>query len=182
MRGELDTRALPYEAIEGSYANNRAPTDRPPIPKPGDRLLYRRYHFDQDPIPVVVVWAQDPDDTSLVHVDPRAGRVRDPNLWHLVKDPYGYPIADGDDWAYARHPDPWPQVRVRGTWADSPGMEPFEREAITREARMRGSSGWLPLGWRGRPLRMVGTILLVPVAPAYQRFLLEKAARQAGGG
>lgn len=164
---ELATRGVPYEPVEVSYANNRPHSERPPIPVVGVRVLYRREPYDQHPVPVRVVWVQPVDDESLVHSYPGFGPARDPNLWTLVRDETGRPILDDGVPRYVPHSDPWPQVRVRGEWPASPGQAPEVRDAVCREARLRGSPGWLPLDWRTRPVRLPHELSTIdrPVLP-----------------
>lgn len=171
---EADTRLVPYERIEVSHATNRPYAERPPVPRVGDELFYRRNYWDQDPVRARVVWVQDLDDRE------------DPNLWALVRDHNGNPILDAGVPRYGRAADPWPEVRLRGEWAD-PGSTPHEREAITREARLRGSPGWLPLNWRERPVRLPSELYLIerpPLPPAnvpYAEFLAGQHRLAQGG-
>jgi|SRR2546430_2278432 len=156
MLTELDTRHLPYERIELTFAANRPHAERPPLPHVGEQLLYRREYWDQHPVPVTVVWVQDLQDRT------------DPNLWHEAKDLHGAPIVDRDGARFYRTADPWPEVRLRGMWPPYEGAKPELREALTREARLRGSPGWLPLDWRLRPVRTPAELYLIerpPLAP-----------------
>lgn len=166
MLDELQTRLVPWEPIEVSHARNRPLAERPPLPKPGEQVWYRRFDWGIDPrtgdtIPpelAVVLEVQDPADTSDQHYMPDIGWVRDPNLWHLVRDAYGHPVRDGDALRYAPVADPWPRLMLR---------RPNGRTAQTRESRLRGSAGWLPLDYQRRPgrSRLPGD-LLAAVRPA----------------
>lgn len=154
MRSELDTRHLPYEPVEVSYATNRPAGERTPIPVVGQQVLYRREFWDQEPVQVTVVSVQDLGDRS------------DPNLWRLVRDVHGNPMPGPDgDVLMVPVPDPWPLLWLRGWWPPYPGGKPEEREAQTREARLRGSPGWLPLDWRLRPVRTPQEFALVARPP-----------------
>lgn len=152
MRREIDTRDVPYERIELSWAKNRPFTERPAVPSPGDRVFYRRNDWDQDPLLVTVLEVQDPNDKS------------DPNLWQalrnyhgqLLRDPLGRPL-------YKLLPDPWPWIRVQ--WWEEAGKEDVERQGVTREARLRGSPGWLPLNWRDRPVRLPEELVGLDLPP-----------------
>lgn len=150
MLTELHTRMIPYEPIEVSHARNRPLDERSPIPKVGDKVFYRREFWDQEPLLTTVVFVQDLNDKS------------DPNLWHLVRDIYGNPIVDYGVVRYAQVADPWPEVMVE--WEEVYKSTPSgvtTRRAVTREARLRGSPGWLPLNWRFRLVRTSGELLSV---------------------
>jgi hypothetical protein len=141
MRTELDTQHVPYDVREYNWALNRPYHERPALPRPGDMVFYRREAWDQNPVLVTVVAAADLRDRT------------DQNLWQPVHDPAtGQLLYDNGVPRYAPVPDPWPWVRLTGRWAV--GGEMAERDAITMEARLRGSPGWLPLDWRDRPVRL----------------------------
>lgn len=139
---EWNTRHVPYEQVEVSHARNRPLAERPLIPVPGDRVFYRREYWDQHPVAAVVVEVQDLNDHS------------DPNLWIVVRNIYGRPIQDDGVTRYAQAPDPWPELRL--AYVDDHDQT---RYALTRESRMRGSPGWLPLDWRLRPVRLPEELL-----------------------
>lgn len=151
---EIATRWVPWEQAEFSHARNRPLSERPPLPKVGDQVWYRRYDWCHNPATgeveepelVVVVEVQDPDDTTLACHLPDIGMVRDLNLWHLVRDNLtGRPRVDEHgEWLYVHVADPWPWVRLR---------RPNGMLAETRESRLRGSAGWLPLDYLSRPER-----------------------------
>lgn len=130
---ELDTRLVPWEAHELSWARNRPPSERPPLPQPGDEVYYRHQHWDRDVAPATVTWVQDLDEHD------------DGNLWILVRDIHGEPIIDHGVPRWVRCPDPWPLVRL--DTGDMHGV------LHALESRVRGSAGWLPLDWRSRPER-----------------------------
>ena len=112
----------------------------------GDRVCYRRDNW-ADPVLATVVEVQDLDDHD------------DPNLWQEVKDTQGQPIYDGSgEPLYVPVADPWPWVLLSPD--DAPG-----RLAQTREARLRGSAGWLPLHWRTRHVRLPSEVVLRPLRP-----------------
>jgi hypothetical protein len=144
---ELDTRLLPWEAQEISWAWNRPHRERPPLPKPGDRVRYRHQHWDAETVPAVVVSVQDPDELD------------DGNLWILVRDIDGQPIFDDGVPRWVRCPDPWPLVRL--DTGDLYGV------VNTLESRVRGSAGWLPLDWQARPerARLPSELALLPREP-----------------
>lgn len=150
MVDELGTRIVPWEQVEFSHARNRPHAERVPHPAPGDRVWYRRHDWchnlatgeHEEPELATVVEAQPLDDTATAHWWPNVGPSRDPNLWHLIRTPQGHPALDAlGQMAYAPVADPWPWVRLR---------RPNGLIAETREARLRGSAGWLPLDYRDR--------------------------------
>jgi len=134
---ELATRPVPWDRIEITWARNRPHHERPPLPAAGDQVWYRRHDWchnlgsgeTEEPEMVTVVEAQSLDDRT------------DPNLWHHVKDAFGRPIHDAGIPRMAPVADPWPWIRVR---------RPNGLIAETREARLRGSAGWLPLDYLDR--------------------------------
>jgi hypothetical protein len=154
-----------------SHARNRPLSERSPLPLTGDRVWYRRHEWDRDPtsgehVPpelAVVVEVQDPLDTSDQDYVDGVGWVRDPNLWHLVRDIHGRPIrqpmVDGGALRYAPVADPWPWVRLQRPNGIVDG---------TREARLRGSAGWMPLDYLTRPerWRLPSEIALLSTRPA----------------
>jgi len=132
---ELATRAMPWEQIESAWARNRPLTERPAIPSVGDLVCYRHNEWSPEVEQIQVLEVQD------------AGDRADPNLWHTVRDINGAVLlaADGTP---ATEPvaDPWPWLLFR--------RDPLStRLTMAREARLRGSAGWLPLDWRQRPER-----------------------------
>lgn len=166
MLTEIQTRAVPYEQIEITFARNRPIMERPSIPKPGDYVFYRAEYWDQNPVSARVVEVQDPNDKS------------DPNLWQQVRDGSGVPIIDSGVPRFAPVADPWPWVRLEYEVL-VPGRNDqwVTKSAMTRESRMRGSPGWLPLNWRSRPVRLPNELrqierpLLRPVNVPLPQFL-----------
>ncbi len=151
MLDEIGTRGVPWEHAEVAWATNRPLSERPPLPSVGERVWYRRHEWNRDaqgrevlPELAEVVEVQPVNDTSLVDHDPDIGRTRDPNLWHLVRDAQGKPLRDAGQVRYAPVADPWPLVTLRR----ANGL--IEQ---TREARLRGSAGWLPADYLRRPER-----------------------------
>lgn len=129
---EVDTRFIPYASWEYTWAHERPGPHRTPIPAVGDQVCYR--HDSWGPVvrvEVVSVWPLDD--------------VGDPHLWRVEMDGMGNPLALDGRAVFAQRLDPWPILRVR---------VPRLGLGDTREARLRGSPGWLPLDWetRFRPL------------------------------
>jgi hypothetical protein len=111
------------------WAWEREPEEREDHPRPGEHVLVRTEEW-AEPVPAVVIEVQDivrPNDGHGSHYAP------DPNVWHPVT---------GD-----LHPDPWPWVTVR--LGHDPGSG---REMKVKEARVRGSAGWLRPGSRWHQL------------------------------
>lgn len=161
MLDELGTRLVPWARIEVTCARNRPESERPPLPVPGDRVWFRRFDWDHDkfsgetvePELAVVIAVQPVDDRTPVDVaDGVPGLVRDPNLWQLIRNVHGEPLWDdvADDWVYRPAPDPWPWVDLQRDNDEWDHPRPVER---TRESRLRGAAGWLPLDYRQRPER-----------------------------
>lgn len=131
---ELDSRSIPYEQREVTFALNRPPHLTQPWPTVGQRVLYRRHDWSTVAVPATILEVQDPDDYA------------DPWLWHTVRDPNGNVVLTDDEVPLrSRVADPWPWVRLR---PDDNLGEVVE----TREGRLRGSAGWLPLSWRPNPV------------------------------
>src|SRR5271167_2003531 len=132
---ELSTRLIPIEPSEISYALNRHPDEKTAWPICGQRVEYRHRMWEQHTYPAVIIEVQDPEDRT------------DTWLWHAVRDVNGNLLYDAGMPRFVRVADPWPWVALRVD------MEGTERRFETREARVRGSAGWLPLNWRTRPIR-----------------------------
>lgn len=141
------TRLVPHGQDEGAYARARLVAERPPWPKVGDHLWFRRHEWDTDEQLhlMVVVGVQDPGDTDSVWAT---------NLWqHLRANDTGEPLfyTDGTP-ALVPLPDPWPWVEF--VWP--PHLEIPKgsvhtwkhRPQTTFESRMRGAPGWLPLTYQ----------------------------------
>jgi hypothetical protein len=131
---ELATRLVPWDAVEVAWARNRPHHERPALPAVGEHVWYRRNTWDPHD---VCEWCQ------VVEVRDLDDRT-DPNLWHQVRDANGQPVYDAGQPRHAPAADPWPWLRLR---------RPNGLIAETREARLRGSPGWLPVDYRTRPER-----------------------------
>jgi len=120
--------AVPYTRDEINWAHRRPAPHRTPLPSIGDEVLYRHDSFGEVQ-PATVVWMQSLDDMA------------DPHLWQVQADGSGAPILLEGKHVLQRRFDPWPLLHLRlvgGIVAE------------TREARLRGSPGWLPLDWQTR--------------------------------
>jgi hypothetical protein len=125
---EADTQLIPYAPWEVAWARERPAQHRTPLPAPGDEVRYRHDYWG----PVVraeVVSVQPLDDLT------------DPNLWTVELDGLGNPLQVDGRALIAQKLDPWPTLHLR-----VPGLG----VGISREARLRGAPGWLPLDWESR--------------------------------
>lgn len=124
---EEDTRLIPYASWEYAWAHQRPAQHRTPLPAVGDEVFYRHdYWGSVDRVDIL-------DVQSLDDID-------DPHLWRVETDGFGQPfLLEGRPVLMARL-DPWPTLILRTRWGN----------AQTREARLRGSPGWLPLDWQVR--------------------------------
>lgn len=127
------------------WAHNRLPHEREEPPQPGERVLYRAYEFGQA-VPARVHDVQDMTGPPHNHWHRHGGLeaqrgpgVPDVNVWEPTPDRYGWQLKA----------DPWPWVHIRvitGTGAD--GEEILGDPQWCREARVRGSAGWMREGSR----------------------------------
>ena len=119
---------MPYTQDEINWAHRRPGPERTQLPEIGDEVMYRHDSFG----PVVqaeVVWIQSLEDFA------------DPHLWQVQTDSGGNPVLLDGKHVLMQRFDPWPLVHLRLAGG---------AVAETREARLRGSPGWLPLDWETR--------------------------------
>ncbi len=137
---EEASRPIPHSRAEFDWAHDRPPQHRVAAPAAGDAVLYRHEGW-AIPSPATVEWVQPPDD------------VDDPHLWTVQCDEHGRPLLFEGRPLMMPKADPWPVVRL---------LTRFGR-VETREARLRGSAGWLPLDWqrRHRPVPAVSQPAMV---------------------
>lgn len=114
------------------WAHNRPHAARPPMCKPGDRVLYRSNEwFDEVPAIVIEVEDQDRENLNLFNED---GTLR---------------------------PDPWPFVVLKVDPDQIPAHWDKRRRALarvlirTQEARLEGSAGWLHPLWQMYPRPLI---------------------------
>lgn len=124
---ETVTRAVPISRDEIDWAHNRPGPHRVPVPAVGDEVAYR--HDPWGPITSAEVLAVQPLDD-----------LDDPHLWQVETGPGGRPLMLEGRPVMAQRPDPWPTLTLRTVHG----------VGVTREARLRGSAGWLPLDWQSR--------------------------------
>lgn len=144
----MDTRPWTQAEID-RWAHNRRPHEREAVPQPGERVLLREEDFGPA-VPAVVVAVQDmssPHDHWNRHGGTehlRGPGQPDQNVWE--------PAADG--WRMKDDPWPWVHVRVIRTGEDGSDLHDDDGNLVLaaprwcREARVRGSAGWLREGSR----------------------------------
>lgn len=142
MRLPLDMSAHTPAEIR-RWAHERRPAEREAPPQPGERLLLRQAEF-AEPVTAVVLEVQDMA-TPASHWRQHGDRVAaegpgqpDPTVW----------VPDGPR-RWRLHDDPWPWARVQvviGQRAD--GSDILGDKRWCKEARVRGSGGWLREGSR----------------------------------
>ena len=127
------------------WAHRRRPHEREAVPAAGERLLFRERDFGE-PVPAVVHAVQDmtsaADDHWAQAGGQRGTRQPDPNVWE--------PELDGWNRPTGRHrlkDDPWPWVAIQLV-RDGPDGEELAAPRWCKEARVRGSAGWLREGSR----------------------------------
>lgn len=124
---EAGTRIVPWSPREVAWARRRPGPHRTPLPQVGDTVWYR--HDNWGPVSEATVLAVQ----SLEDVD-------DPNVCRWQPDDAGnLVLLDGRPVALAAF-DPWPKLTLQTRYG----------RCFTREARLRGSAGWLPDGWETR--------------------------------
>jgi hypothetical protein len=129
---ELVTRHLPYDPGEITWARWRPARHRTPIPAVGERVLYRATEW-ADPVDAIVL---EVSYTDSEHIDWNCWRVRtNPDTTTPIYDDAGEMVLDP-------HPDAWPTLLLK--------VDGQASHVQTREARLRGSTGWLPSDWRQR--------------------------------
>lgn len=134
---EQDTRAVPVGPDEVAWALNRPAPHRVPVPAVGDQVLYRH-----DP------WGE-VSEAEVLAVQP-LDDVDDPHIAFVERDALGQVIVIEGRPVIALRKDPWPRLTVRTKYG----------VGVTREARLRGSPGWLPLDWEARHRPLPGMTLL----------------------
>lgn len=124
---ETDTAAIPWTQQEFAWAQCRPAKDRTPIPEVGDEVMFRHTAWGV-PVLAEVLAVQSLDDIS------------DPNLWRPELGPDGQLVTLEGRHILSGAKDPWPELTLRTPYG----------VGVTREARLRGSAGWLPLDWESR--------------------------------
>lgn len=155
---------LPWDANEYAWQANRPEQHRVLMPRVGDRLLFRPASWSDELIPIEVREVQDLD-TDEARRDPNVydkvtAPPEDPHAAmgnRVLLGPLGQPLVRLRD-------DPWPWIKFQ--MLDDQG-EPYGSWRSCREARLRGSAGWLPLDHerRERP-HWQGSTIVLPGWPA----------------
>lgn len=138
----MDTDMRPHGPQEvRRWAHERRPHEREPVPQPGERLLLREEDFGPA-VPAIVAAVQDlatPGDHWRQHgglVAARGPGVPDPTVW--AHDDAGWRLRD----------DPWPWVHVQVILGEDDAGPALAPPRWCKEARVRGSAGWLREGSR----------------------------------
>jgi hypothetical protein len=138
-----DTVQWPSPEEIRRWSFRRQPHEREPVPQPGEHLLLRETDFGEA-VPAVVAAVQDTS-SPHDHWNRQGGLERtrgpgepDPHVWSY--DEHDVPRLRDDPW-------PWVQVQVI-TGEDENGEPVLAPPRWTREARVRGSAGWLRAGTR----------------------------------
>ncbi len=124
---EADSRPIPYTRAEFDWAHDRPARCRVPVPTEGDTVFYRHDPWAA-PTEARVEWVQPADDLD------------DPHLWDVQVDEHHRPLLHQGRPVMKPKLDPWPLLRLKTRF----GL------VDTREARLRGAPGWLPLDWESR--------------------------------
>lgn len=120
------TAQMPHTPAEYAWARQRPMEHHTPIPQVGDEVFYR--HVEWGPVVRAdVLDVQSLDDMS------------DPHLW-IVETAHGEPLTLDGRHIIRPALDRWPLLTLRTPHG----------VGLTREARLRGSAGWLPLDWESR--------------------------------
>lgn len=137
------------------WAHNRRPHERERLPHVGERLLLRTEDFG---IPVLaeVVDVQDIHGTPHDHWNRHGGLestrgsgIPDVNVWYWDPDLRRHRLKD----------DPWPWVQVKViVGQDDNGDDVYASPTWCREARVRGSAGWLREGSMAHTYRYPETV------------------------
>jgi hypothetical protein len=127
---EQMSRPFRYSRAEVESIRNRPIDERTPIPEVGDTVWCRLDEWEE-PHEALVTAVQSDDD------------IDDQNLYEALQ------IVIGGRAVISQLDDPWPKVWLE---VKVPRSDGFVRTVHThcREARLRGSAGWLPLDWRTR--------------------------------
>lgn len=126
------------------WTQQRRPHEREKPPEAGERVLFREENFGLTVVAVVTA-VQDletPGDHWNQHggqVQLRGQGIPDPSVWAF----------DEQAGRHKLHPDPWPWVQVSVvTGASDDGSDQLAPPRWCKEARVRGSAGWLREGTR----------------------------------
>lgn len=113
------TMPVPQELV--AWARHRPPHQRTRIPRPGERVLYRHVPYGEL------------SEAEVEEVD--TSNMEDWNVYRVVVDESGRPVEIGGRRVTEMVEDPWPDLVLRTDYG----------RLVTREARIDGSPGWLPM-------------------------------------
>lgn len=120
-RNLANPTSMPVSQEAVFYARCRPVEHRTPIPEAGQRVWYRHNpHGPLTPAMVEGVSMADPGDY---------------NVWRFKLDEFRQPIEANGKRVMEMTEDPWPDVILHTDWG----------RLVTREARIDGSPGWLPM-------------------------------------
>lgn len=133
---ELMSRVFPYTRDEIAYIRKRPAHERTPLPAVGDTVWCRLDEWGE--VYEALVTGVQPEDD-----------IDDPHMYEVVTDAVGDPVMVEGRPALSMLDDPWPTLWLE---VKVPRQDGFVKivHTHTREARLRGSCGWLPLDWRSR--------------------------------
>lgn len=143
---------LPWDSAELAWQARRPVTHRTPSLALGLHLLFRPVAWSDELIPIVVTAIQDLD-SDEARRDPNVyDKMTNPEHTRVLTDPLGQPLT-------RLREDPWPWIHFQVL--DDQG-QPYGAVRSCREARLRGSAGWLPLDHarRERPHFEAGRLVL----------------------
>lgn len=119
----------PWDPNEFRAALNRRPDRQTPIPRRGDRVLFRMEAFG----PLT--------DAEVLDVQNVEADFDDHYLWHVVRGDDGEALRNElGGYVLAPAPDPWPILTLATDWG----------RLTCREGRVRGAQGWWPADWEHR--------------------------------
>lgn len=120
-RNLANPTTMPVTPEMVAWARCRPGRDRTPMPEPGARVWYRHNHHG--PLTVAAV-----EKVDLSNRD-------DYGVWRFVVDAIGKPVMVEGRRLMELVDDPWPDVWLRTDYG----------RVVTRESRIEGSAGWLPM-------------------------------------
>lgn len=124
-RNLANPTSVPVPLEEVHRVRRRPPEQRTRIPLVGEHVLYRHN------------WYEEPSEAEVEAVD--VSNLEDWNVYRVVLDNDGKPVEIDGRRVTEPVEDPWPDLILRTDYG----------RIVTREARIEGSPGWLPMV-RGR--------------------------------
>lgn len=125
---EWETSGIPWDSAEFSWQHHRPVHLWTPIPPVGSDVFYRSNHWEPETLARVLAHQDDRDYTDFY-------------LWKVITNENRAATTDGfGKRMIERVEDPWICLTLKTEWG----------VVTCREARLRGSAGWLPLDWKTR--------------------------------